>query len=200
MSEVAGGNNLAYDFKAVSDLFALGLIVRKQQPEVILIDVDPEFHAKKVSGFIESRKRELGAVRYVAIYGSEQQIDPAEFTACGFASSICKSSDVSQMLAQLSETDSPSAAPVTETQPVAETQQVNVPETTENVQVAETTAAADVAQVDSTQTIPGAAPEFAASEASPSPDNSQDATQASATGEQPPASDLSQPTEDGQPV
>ena len=89
------------EFSAVSDLFALGLLLRKEKPSTIVVDVSGEFEEEKIRKFWEGRKDDLSETSFVAATAEGQELDFDKLSDCGFAFQVCKSKSASELVEQL---------------------------------------------------------------------------------------------------
>ena len=101
ISEELDGVDSDLEFAAVSDLFALGLLLRKEKPSSIVVDVSAEFDEEKIRKFWESRKDDLVETSFVAATGEEQELEEEQLTSCGFTSQVNKTNSAQQFIDDL---------------------------------------------------------------------------------------------------
>ena len=89
------------EFSAVSDLFALGLLLRKEKPSSIVVDISKTFDEEKIRKFWEGRKDDLTETAFVAITGEDQSVEADQLNECGFATQVSKSMTAKELVEEL---------------------------------------------------------------------------------------------------
>ena len=104
IGEELDGIDSDLEFAAVSDLFALGLLLRKEKPTSIVVDISSDFDSEKIRKFWEGRKDELPETEFVAATEDSQEFDQETLDSCGFAKLVCKSDSAQQLVDELKKT------------------------------------------------------------------------------------------------
>ena len=89
------------EFAAVSDLFALGLLLRKEKPSSIVVDISSNFDEEKIRKFWEGRKSELTETSFVAAIDKGQKVNESKLNDCGFVGKVCKTSSADEIVNDL---------------------------------------------------------------------------------------------------
>ncbi len=87
--------------KTVSDLLALGLLLRRQRPDAILVDVSDAESIEKFEHLKQHRETELSQARLVAVTADSAESPEVDLAQSGFDFAMSRHAEPEQILAQL---------------------------------------------------------------------------------------------------
>ncbi len=88
-------------FTAVSDMLALGLLLRRQRPEVVLVDIPDNTSPDRFHSLKLSKGKELADVTMVAACSDLQKFDHQQLASHGFDFALSRNADANEFLDRL---------------------------------------------------------------------------------------------------